>query len=1585
MDSLNVNDLYDVPATRLLAAQSMLRRTVYGLGDVVSAHLDDDGKVYYLNNALPNRRHYSLATAFNEAGSFELTQFQAITAGTSMQRGGRPLVGSTMGGVAGILDNISNNLAGISDPNVISGLRSVGLDIEDFRGGNLSMDVLTMHSGAAGTKRVANKISQMRRDGSLSGITIMDDEGARVLQFRIGDRILNSYQANYLLSVTGNSILDTETFRGTLESGNPASLVKNLMKIPKRFRSIISEREVSISGNELARFIGGGANNLHQSMLITDPQYDILRKFAFGDPGTKDIYSGSTDRAKAGLKSYYEDLDPLRYIQASQNQFGIDESQIRTLRGAIRNFNPSSPAGNGGFLSDELKEYLNAYFSGDQNMRDFIDDVYGRIEYSYDGSDLLNRDRLRAYKSSIDGEIRRISSQDELSPSVENRRNLRQLRKLSRQIQMGLDEGDQITGRGNIAGVGNIKTAFDVVSLKKDLEGFSGVISKFGLKGEMGFAGDADSLLLSGFGISGDLVYADPTLVAFQPEVFADQSTLAAIDQNTTRVMEEYKAAVESGVLPDKLKRMLENQASGEITDLAPEARSSALRNRQFAQAVLDMYNSGVNPRHAPQLLNMLTSLFASQAYRERKGFLQAVMPDTYRFAIDSESILHGQAGGMRPILGEGYERIGNMINSSGQVVDIDKNLIQFRAKGHKMYFAEGVIGDIRHALGGFDLDDKGLPKLTTFKTQSYDSQGNPRNMRRLAFNITRQPPGGEEILYARASMDADTIRALFSNNTSFNETLENLYDQVGRLQPHFQELTPEQRAYRRKFGDLRRILSGGETGVLSEEMVQGVEDAILAVYRDIYGGNVPELSDRQIGQIKKSGTGPLVVERMGDEPSLSTRGVFRIFEEEGAFDMSDDIQAFLDDASMPGGVKNKIRRIIGSASSFEEVMMALGREYADPAVEAFMNEVYQRRLLSSASEGGDMLGVYINRSMVIGSTYNQYEDLLNSLIASGNQAAAQYMLDNMQVGVLSQESAIDSAVNFSGSRQIAAAITQNMANSGSAEGVTKAIERLNNAAEGNIRLGVLGEDIVSEVGRRIGFAQALDVQDDLRLGIDRLLYDTRIKGGDRFSLVKGILAGAKEAQDLGLGDAEALDNFIKGARRVSEANVEEEITNFLVTNRLFLDATSQYATLSRVDQARAKGMFDALKGSFRSRISRDPAFASVSISKESEAVAQTIVEKYSSRMDELNRLSQAADSMGELQLAESAAFADRLGMDILSDIERGTQVDRVSMHDLVVALERQFEGKRFSLETLRFLSDGIEIIQHEELFQRIMETKRYARAMHFRRMDQLAGGQDEFFVAQIREMLDRPEYSSISDILDPSINRGLNQDNFLQFELDILRSMTGQDLEGTYDEIAESEVRRRAQVAQELMYLEDVDQETLDAIQEVGTISDPPADDKQMKEIVNSVSDYMSDERDADKATYKSIKQYIQNRDYKQLLDDNLIRKSGLALGALVAGSVVYRAVSDRSPDDAQGPPLLPGGSAYEGMPARVPEIGSFGSSGYDSGLSYNVSINGSQEDVERFNQAMGGMTNSNINTTMYNRIPDLSGPPIFDLMGYL
>jgi hypothetical protein len=84
---------------------------------------------------------------------------------------------------------------------------------------------------------------------------MMDDEGARVLSFRMNEKTLNTYQANLLLSVTGHDLTDRDAMLKYLETGNVDKIASMFEKSEKRMRAYVSARDMSLADGELESLI----------------------------------------------------------------------------------------------------------------------------------------------------------------------------------------------------------------------------------------------------------------------------------------------------------------------------------------------------------------------------------------------------------------------------------------------------------------------------------------------------------------------------------------------------------------------------------------------------------------------------------------------------------------------------------------------------------------------------------------------------------------------------------------------------------------------------------------------------------------------------------------------------------------------------------------------------------------------------------------------------------------------------------------------------------------------------------------------------------------------------------------------------------------------------------------------------------------------------------------------------------------------------------------------------------------------------------------------------------------------------------
>jgi hypothetical protein len=109
-------------------------------------------------------------------------------------------------------------------------------------------------------------------------------------------------------------------------------------------------------------------------------------------------------------------------------------------------------------------------------------------------------------------------------------------------------------------------------------------------------------------------------------------------------------------------------------------------------------------------------------------------------------------------------------------------------------------------------------------------------------------------------------------------------------------------------------------------------------------------------------------------------------------------------------------------------------------------------------------------------------------------------------------------------------------------------------------------------------------------------------------------------------------------------------------------------------------------------------------------------------------------------------------------------------------------------------------------------------------------------------------------------------------------------------------------------------------------------------------------------------------------------VKKSAYAAAALIGASLIYSATKDRTPESASGPPLLPGGSAYENMAQRQPQMPNVSMfSGYNEGTSLQVNIEGDRDQIDSFTSVAG----SNASSTMYRGLPQLGRDPYSLLAG--
>jgi ribosomal protein S17E len=130
----------------------------------------------------------------------------------------------------------------------------------------------------------------------------------------------------------------------------------------------------------------------------------------------------------------------------------------------------------------------------------------------------------------------------------------------------------------------------------------------------------------------------------------------------------------------------------------------------------------------------------------------------------------------------------------------------------------------------------------------------------------------------------------------------------------------------------------------------------------------------------------------------------------------------------------------------------------------------------------------------------------------------------------------------------------------------------------------------------------------------------------------------------------------------------------------------------------------------------------------------------------------------------------------------------------------------------------------------------------------------------------------------------------------------------------------------------------------------------------------------------YKRISEAISDGTIKKLMDKPYVRGTLIGTAALGAFGFIYSARKDHTEEDIQGPPLLPGGSAYDsaypGNTLNLQNPNYMLSSG-QNGVTYKVNVSGGYSAARRFGDSVQSLIPGASSATYYNNIRDLQADP--------
>ena len=965
---------------------------------------------------------------------------------------------------------------------------------------------------------------------------------------------------------------------------------------------------------------------------------------------------------------------------------------------------------------------------------------------------------------------------------------------------------------------------------------------------------------------------------------------------------------------------------------------------------------------------------------------------------------------------------------SSGIAGDLSKELLDFRVNDGSLLFGPGMTDRFFASLGGFDLDDKVLTKMMTYK----DS----KDVKRLLFGIYRQPSGPEESIYARANLDEGTLRSYFQNRRfegllndyrvsagpqdAYSQTvIDDFYNVVWNKQ-NFTNNIDSEKAERLVIEIFDFAQSEGKAGLRElDGTLEGVSGAHnRRILRSIERQGASSLANNE--QYTRPGLFKLLVQDGG------------INKEEGAL-VREELKNLLKNDEyknvLETGLYNRLNEAVND-SRYGDIQRIFDDNFDNPYLKGLKEQAVFDKMFNVVDKAETyQLGSYVNRSMLVGSRLNQTQDLIEEIAKSAFVASAEERvilegrikkIVQYQVGLVAQEAAIDYGTSSSGvmpklmndidlGKKLLTETAEVYRYVTDASSALKTIQRLT-ASGGTLQ--AIGEDAVSTMGQQMGsqYVQVMEMAKtfspekaqkfkDLYLPkLDQQLLMGRSSDQDIARIIEGISSGISEQAtnkedfkgilyELSDESLNATDG--KGGRR-----------NALI--RIFgADATHTYATLSKhhgvgtIIAANAETMNNILMR----RPTIDPSLASFEYTENAKKTSDYLLKKHSDQISRIANLTADASLLNDTDKFNLSMSKFFMADQVTAEIREAANLSGVSVQEMINTLKkRSYETNiRNMYDDLQYFPDGFDVQDGDpvENFRKLMNAADVNRRRKY--FNKFYGGNMEYgqdASGALKMLKEDGTIKSVDlatkakSILAPALenieeyNRLLNLNGTAAVDLLALLSEDDDTISNIF-KLGDSKKARGTlanameAVRTDLRYEElDDDLKSGSGFASTSTVDpgEPTTDiGRDLKRVINDEDPSVA------KSQFKRMSEFIKDGSLKNLFEQNkLFKNSVVAAGALIVGSFAYDRMRDRTSDDIQGPPLLPGGSSYENdYPRRFSEVPQIGRMNYNPNIDYKVNLYGSSKDVSSFREQAMGLGKFNMNTTMYRRAPQLGMDP--------
>lgn len=978
-----INELFKDPKKAIYAAKSSLARTEIGRSGAVKIDVDPStGKIVYISS-VTGETHNTAGEAFVKSSKFLLTDFKELRYGSSQLANENFQPRFAQAGM--FLENLQDNLTNATAEQ-LSNLQRIGIEGINSKS-NLIMSILTTKNEKG--KTALDTAKELEKIGQ-GFIPIVDGEGGAFLTMRanVGGEIrsLTSAQMHMMSTILGSGVLSAEALQTALGKEAMPGFVD---KLPKRLRAFFSQRDVVMSEEDIAKALPkGAASSIEDNILRVDSGIDYLRKYSgfSGRSGISNEFQKTALDKNKILQEYNlidELLDKDLVDATIKNLFETDLDRTilnsRDIKGLIQGANSS----------EELLDNIATAMPEGKNSDEYksVEKIVKGIKREFDGitpvNDMLRKSKLRSLQETIKELQNQINAPNiTLQESEVLKERLYQITNQYNIVE-NADNLYQVTLRGGI-GKEKIKSAAVFSDFRKIgsvpglFSNFSAIVDEEAIKGELGF--NFKGLVFSGLGSSNKSVYADPVSTSFIGELFTSDYDLENVKRFSAEIMQEFNDSIDQNMLPPRIKQMINQTLFDDDLDYLPEYMSETrMKNKEFARRIMEMHQSGISIKDSPQMMNMLAKMHASDMYRiQTKGNVSTylpVMPDLNRFAVSTEAAARQSGTKLSPQSSStGMQKVS--IKNNAQ--EISAELLEFRVNDGRVLFGPGMTDRFFNSLGGFDLDDKVITKMMTYKDN--------KDVKRLLFGIYRQPSGPEESIYARANLDEGTLRSYFKN-----ERFKGLLDQY--------RTSTSGSINNQSLDDFSNIIFKGQS--YKNINAEDAERLIIEIFDfgETQGkaglryldGNLKGVAGAHNRRILRS------IERFGassltaEEPGYTRPGLFKLLVDEGGITREDgtlirkELENLLQDDSYKNLLDTKLFNQLNEAvkkSQYDQIKTIFKANENNPFLNAIKQQAVFDRMLSVATQQeAAQLGTYVNRSMVVASRLNQTQDLIEELI----------------------------------------------------------------------------------------------------------------------------------------------------------------------------------------------------------------------------------------------------------------------------------------------------------------------------------------------------------------------------------------------------------------------------------------------------------------------------------------------------------------------------------------------------------------------------------------------------------------------------